>query len=334
MKKLLFVIATLVVAMFCTVDVHASSFKVSFTGEDNFDDVITIKLKVDELDDFSGSCNGLCGLVGTLNYDKAKLEITEIDALEKFNLSQGKRIVLYKATGVKAGSSILTITFKNKGLKVGEATSISLTGITASDGNKDILGNDISKTVKLNGKDEEVKEEEKEEEKNEDKPVVKPEDKPTSKPVTPSVNKKEEVEKKSSDNTLKSIKLSDGSLNFDKDTLVYSVTVDNSVSSIKIDAIASSSKASVTGNGDFDLKIGENKFEITVKAEDGSKKTYTLKVYRDDEEELVEDDDIDVEEDVSEPVEKESNSSLLIIIVSAIVLALIVVGFIIFKKKD
>ncbi|MFR1171228.1 MAG: cadherin-like beta sandwich domain-containing protein, partial [Coprobacillus cateniformis] len=48
---------------------------------------------------------------------------------------------------------------------------------------------------------------------------------------------------------------------------------------ITINAKAKDSKASVSGTGEHELKVGENNFVITVKAENGSKKTYTISVY-------------------------------------------------------
>ena len=87
MKKILFLVTALVISIFISLDVSASSFTVNFVSEDTFKDEITLSLQVDNLDDFTGSCNGLCGLVGTLDYDKEKIEIIDIKALESFNLT-------------------------------------------------------------------------------------------------------------------------------------------------------------------------------------------------------------------------------------------------------
>lgn len=62
----------------------------------------------------------------------------------------------------------------------------------------------------------------------------------------------------------------------------YELTVDNSVQNINITGKAEDSKATVSGTGKKDLKIGENKFTITVKAESGAKKDYTINVIRKD----------------------------------------------------
>lgn len=60
----------------------------------------------------------------------------------------------------------------------------------------------------------------------------------------------------------------------------YSVTVDNSVEEIEIYAYKQDEKASVSGTGKKSLKEGTNKFNVTVTAEDGTKKTYTLRITR------------------------------------------------------
>ena len=60
----------------------------------------------------------------------------------------------------------------------------------------------------------------------------------------------------------------------------YELTVENNVQSINIAGKAEDSKATVSGTGKKDLKFGENKFVVTVKAESGAKKDYTIKVIR------------------------------------------------------
>lgn len=93
----------------------------------------------------------------------------------------------------------------------------------------------------------------------------------------------EEEDAKSSDNKLSSLTVSEGSLSpsFSSGTTSYSVSVVD-VSSIKISASASDSKATVSGTGTKDLELGNNSFSVVVTAENGSKKTYTVKVYLDE----------------------------------------------------
>lgn len=84
-------------------------------------------------------------------------------------------------------------------------------------------------------------------------------------------------------NTLSSLKISKGSIKFNKNTTIYNVTVDNNVSSIKVEASLTDNKSSfVQGYGPREVKlnVGSNKIEIKVKAENEEVKTYTINVTR------------------------------------------------------
>ena len=84
----------------------------------------------------------------------------------------------------------------------------------------------------------------------------------------------------SSDNNLKELKV-DGfelSPSFDKKTLEYNVTTLPTTTKINIIATANDSKAKVSGAGEVEVKEGLNEFNIEVTAENGTKKTYTIKV--------------------------------------------------------
>lgn len=90
------------------------------------------------------------------------------------------------------------------------------------------------------------------------------------------------TEPPSSNNNLSSLTVSEGSLNFNKNTTSYNVNVDSDVTSININATAEDSKASVSGTGTKSLKYGNNSFDIVVTAASGAKKTYTVNVNRKD----------------------------------------------------
>lgn len=87
--------------------------------------------------------------------------------------------------------------------------------------------------------------------------------------------------KKSSEKNLSSLSVSEGTLSpkFSAGTTTYKVDLTNEVEKLTISAKAKDSKAKVSGTGEKELKIGENNFTVTVTAEDGSKKTYTISVY-------------------------------------------------------
>lgn len=86
---------------------------------------------------------------------------------------------------------------------------------------------------------------------------------------------------KSNDASLASLQISDGTLSpaFKSGTTNYELSLPSDAESIKIEAKANDSKASVSGAGEISLKQGNNKIEIIVTAEDGTTKTYTINAY-------------------------------------------------------
>ena len=87
---------------------------------------------------------------------------------------------------------------------------------------------------------------------------------------------------KSSDNTLKDLKVGGATVSgFSSSKTSYTLK-DNSGTSISISATANDSKASVSGTGTKSLKYGKNTFGVTVTAENGSKKTYNIIVNKPD----------------------------------------------------
>lgn len=87
---------------------------------------------------------------------------------------------------------------------------------------------------------------------------------------------------RSKDNTLSSLSANPLDLKFNKNTTSYSFKVEHNVTNIIISAKATDSKASVSGTGTKTLKDYVNTFNVVVKAENGSTKTYTIKVIRKD----------------------------------------------------
>lgn len=90
------------------------------------------------------------------------------------------------------------------------------------------------------------------------------------------------VVEKDSDNTLKSLSLTNCTLSptFSSNTTSYSCTVENNISSTIISATASSSLASIKGTGSKSLNVGTNNITITVTSENGDDKIYTINVTR------------------------------------------------------
>lgn len=94
------------------------------------------------------------------------------------------------------------------------------------------------------------------------------------KPTTPTVTKK------SSDATLKSIELLNGSINFKSDVTKYTVYVDKTVTTLGLKAVANSSKAKVEVTGDENFVVGTNLVSVKVTAEDGTTKLYEITVIK------------------------------------------------------
>lgn len=82
----------------------------------------------------------------------------------------------------------------------------------------------------------------------------------------------------STNNNLKSLEVSGYKISptFNKDTLEYKLEVEESVEEININATAEDSKATISGKGKVKLSEGDNKINIDVTSEKGTKKTYTI----------------------------------------------------------
>lgn len=88
--------------------------------------------------------------------------------------------------------------------------------------------------------------------------------------------------KASSDSTLKQLVISDSTLEptFDPTITEYTVRVEDVLEEITVIGFANDSKATVSGNGKYDLTQYETVISLTVTAEDRSKTTYTIKVLK------------------------------------------------------
>ena len=69
-------------------------------------------------------------------------------------------------------------------------------------------------------------------------------------------------------------------IDFNKETREYSIIVPSNVEKIKINGTKEDSKANVSGVGEFSVTEGVNTFDVVVTAENGNKRTYTIKVNR------------------------------------------------------
>jgi LPXTG-motif cell wall-anchored protein len=123
----------------------------------------------------------------------------------------------------------------------------------------------------------------------------------------------------STDANLINLSVSPGTLSpaFSPGTTSYTVSVPNATDSITLTAETTDTNATITGDGVKSLNVGENKFEITVTAQDGiTKKIYTVTVTRaapdkiaDEDEDEDDSDDEDDEDDSDAVGEGENNDS-------------------------
>lgn len=332
MKKILFSLTILLSTLLFATNVNASSFNANIVGNDTFESEITLYIQVNNLVDFNGACSGLCGLVGNLNYDTNKIELTSINALESFDLTQGKTLVLYKSTGVASGTKILSMKFKNKSLTKDETTTITFSNVVASDGDKDINTSDASKTIKFVVKENDNNNTNNSQTNNNTNTNTNnntSNNNTTNKKPSSNTNNKKEETKKSDNNYLSSITLSDGNITFDKDVLTYDVIVDYETTTIEIKANVEDDKATVTGDGKHTLNVGSNVIKITIKAEDESERTYTLNINREEKDIVVDTDNEVIEDDA---IEKENNYVMPMVIIS-VILVIGLIGFVIWKNK-
>ena len=86
-------------------------------------------------------------------------------------------------------------------------------------------------------------------------------------------------EEKSSNTNIKEISIENFQLKKDDD-VNYSLIVNHIVEDITIKALAEDEKSSIKGSGKVKLKVGDNKFEIIVTAENGNTRTYYVNVKR------------------------------------------------------
>ena len=90
------------------------------------------------------------------------------------------------------------------------------------------------------------------------------------------------IDERNSDNTLKSLSVDVGNIDFNKNTTNYTLKVDHSVTSVNIKADVNNSASKLTGTGTKTLKDYVNSFSIVVTAENQTKRTYTIKILRAD----------------------------------------------------
>lgn len=138
---------------------------------------------------------------------------------------------------------------------------------------------------------------------------------------------------KSNNNNLSNIEINVGELDFSKDVLNYKIEVANEINAIEISAIKEDAKATVEGDGRYELNVGLNEFKIIVTAENKDKKEYTIEVLRKELEYIEEDINENKTDNVVEYNTLEKSNSIYIIFAITGVLFVTIIIFIIKKRK-
>lgn len=133
---------------------------------------------------------------------------------------------------------------------------------------------------------------------------------------------------KSSNNYLSKLEIEGYEIDFNKDTLEYSVKVSSDVETLDITAVAEDSSARVNIYGNSNFKEGENTVTVVVTAEDGSERTYTITVNKEAKKEVADKNDDNKEE------ENSNNQLEKTIIIILIILVIIGLLYLIFKKDE
>ncbi len=342
MKKMLLSLLFIFSMMIFTTNVFADSFSATLVGNETFTDEITIKVRVNSYQDSGSSCGGICGFSADYSYDTSKIELVSVTSLNDFRLLQGNgNVVLSKATGVGSGSDLVSFKFKNKSLSDGEAVTFSMTNLNGTNGDDDITGNNVSKTFKYSAPAQNNNQSSSQNNNNNTNNNNNSNTQNNSSSNNSSTNTtnnnsttKKTEEKKSSNADLKGITISSGELTFSKDILNYNVVVDNSVDSIVINVELDDSKAKVKGDGTHKLVVGDNKIEIEVIAEDGTKKTYIINVSKDDVFEPVVTHDSDTQTIGTTQNKSLINPYLIVVLILAIILIISIIYMVMKKKKN
>jgi hypothetical protein len=167
---------------------------------------------------------------------------------------------------------------------------------------------------------------------------VTPEEEPKDDTIVEELPKEEEKNEvvvrpvvKSSDYYIKNLVIDGYEIDFDMYNYEYTVKVENDVTSLDFNVVLNNSKSIYWLEGNENFKSGENLVYLVVKAENGSTKTYTIKVVK-DKDKVVKENDTDLEE-LDEEVEEENNKSKTVIII-LIILVIIGLIYVIFKDDE
>lgn len=258
MKKIKNLILTLLIvfSLTFTINVHAQqSYTMSIdspsTAAKGSNITLTFYAK-----NISSIKNGFSGYSGTINYDSTRLEFVSITSsisgwnIYKSNPENKITFLGYDdeppANTKKSDVEIFKVVFKVKSIDLAN-TKIEVTNIKGSTSSGESLN---------------------------------------ASPVTKTITIKENSVTKSNNANLSGLSVNGYNITptFNPNTTSYKLTVPNNVKDLSVNATAQDSKANISISGVSSLSVGKNNVIVEVKAEDGTKKTYSIEVIRNKEE--------------------------------------------------
>lgn len=266
MKKVkhlnLFIILTLICSMFMNILTAqaAPSATVGFSGNSTVSvgSNITITMYVSNVVDTTG---GIVSVGGNLSFDSEYLEYvsgTGTSSPYTFQINPSANYIIAGldttlSNGITGSSQTKVFTFVFKAKKQG-TTQVTLTNAKLSDVSSKIGATVSPKTITITGNT-------------------------PSTPDTPS------TPTKSSDATLKSLSAVGYTLSpsFSSSTTSYTIKVPSSATTVKLEGAVNDTKAKVSGLGNITLTGNTTTATIKVTAEDGTVKTYTVKIEKEEE---------------------------------------------------
>lgn len=252
-KKSTKILMTLIISLstfFYTSIAKAATATVGFDGNSTVSvgSNITIKMYVTGGSNIDG---GIVSVGGNLTFDSNYLEYVSATGIQTpyaFQINTNANYIIAGldttlSNGITSKTQVLTITFKAK--KKG-TTQVSLTNAKLSDVSSKLSTTVVPKTITI----------------NDSSTIVDP------------------GNTKSSDATLKSLSASGYTLSpsFNPNTTSYTIKVPNDASTVKLDGSVNNSNAKVSGLGNISLTGNTTTATIKVTAEDGTVKTYTVKI--------------------------------------------------------
>ena len=277
-KRIILGILSLVSFFAFTFNVEAGNVTLGFLGNDTV--VVNNNLEIIvKASDINGLTQGMATAQGDISFDNNYLEFVKSeDVSNTLSVSYGTKTKRFVALGlsgeyIPSAENLLKLTFKAK--QVG-STTLGINNVVIGDTKAIIHGSNVlPKTINIVNENNEPSNPV-----SSNKPSTST-NKPSKAPSKPASNTS-----KSSDASLTKLLINSSKMNpaFNKDVTTYEISVSKDINKLQIDYATSDSKAKVNIVGNNGLKDGqENIVEIIVTAEDGTTKTYTLKVTKTEE---------------------------------------------------